>query len=112
MATARAERCDGDVLRALEEQETKRKRRCEGEGRKLTPSPLFNSEGRSCARDLLRTISVTNGELPHELPHDRPHGRPQEANRSVWRTRSCKTRGAARATRSKHLSAARTQLQG
>ena len=59
------------------------------EGGKLTSSPLFNSEGRSCALDLLHTISVTDGELPHDPPHDpphdRPHDRPQEANRSVWR---------------------------
>ena len=77
-ATAAAKVC------ALEEKETER-RRFEGEGGELTSSPLFNSEGRSCALDLLRTISVTDEELPRDPPHDRPHDRPQEANRSVWR---------------------------
>ena len=71
------------------------------EGGKLTSSSLFNSEGRSCALDLLRTISVTDGDLPH----DPPHNLPQEANRSGWHSRSCRSRGAARATQSKHSSA-------
>ena len=52
------------VLGALEwrKKETRRRLNVEG-GERFAPSPLFiNGRRRSCARDLLHTISVTDGK--------------------------------------------------
>ena len=57
---ARGARRRRRALCAGEGETRKRKGECE-EGKKSTPSLLFNGKGRSCALDLLRTISVTDG---------------------------------------------------
>ena len=63
-----ADRCGGDEREAQrvgeKEGEAEGEIECGGEGKDLPPPPLFISgRRRSCARDLLRTISVTHGEL-------------------------------------------------
>ena len=67
-SSACADRCGGDECDARcageKEGEGEGKIECGGEGKDLPPPPLFiSSRRRSCARDLLRTISVTDGEL-------------------------------------------------
>ena len=56
------------------------------EGGKSTPSLLFNGEGRSCALDLLRTISVTDGgnypTIRRTIGHRRPTARYGTADRA------------------------------
>ena len=63
-ALERAGPCGGGARGALEEKDRGKDEENEcGEGGKIAPSPLFiNGRGRSWARDLLRTISVTVGE--------------------------------------------------